>query len=356
MNENHANEQDLKSVFTTNLPGILQQLNISIAVSTYQCGKLILVRRDNQGINTHFRNFNRPMGVAVKPDRISIGCLKTVENYQNIPALIGRLDDPAKYDACYVPRYTIDTGSVDIHEMVWGRNNTLWMVNTRFSCLCTMDTEYSFCPQWRPSFVTGLAPEDRCHLNGLGMVDGVPRYATALGVTDTANGWRANKRDGGILMDVKRNEIIHDGLSMPHSPRWYNDRLWMLESGKGTLVSFDPGGYEKTEVARMPGFTRGLDFAGPLAFVGLSQVRETATFSDFPLLEELEERICGVYVCDTRNGQIIGFIRFEGDVEEIFAVQILQNTAFPELMEKDDELLESCYVIPDEALRDVQKR
>ena len=135
MNENHANEQDLKSVFTTNLPGILQQLNISIAVSTYQCGKLILVRRDNQGINTHFRNFNRPMGVAVKPDRISIGCLKTVENYQNIPALIGRLDDPAKYDACYVPRYTIDTGSVDIHEMAWGENNTLWMVNTRFSCL-----------------------------------------------------------------------------------------------------------------------------------------------------------------------------------------------------------------------------
>ena len=59
----------------------------------------------------------------------------------------------------------------------------------------------------------------------------------------------------------------------------------------------------------------------------------------FPLLEELEERICGVYVCDIRNGRVIGFVRFEGDVEEIFAVQVLQNTAFPELLENNHELL-----------------
>jgi len=354
MKKEAAEHQDLKSVFTTNLPGILKQFNISLVVSTYQCGKLIFVRNENNTINTHFRNFNRPMGVAVKPGRISVGCLKTVITYQNIPAVINRLPNPEKHDACYVPRYAVDTGAIDIHEMAWGQNNTLWMVNTRFSCLCTLDTEYSFCPQWRPMFVSGLAPEDRCHLNGLGMVNGTPRYATALGATDVPNGWRENKRDGGILMDIARREIIHEHLSMPHSPRWYENRLWMLESGKGTLVCFDPRTGEKKEVAAMPGFTRGLDFAGPLAFVGLSQVRETATFSDFPLLEALEERICGVYVCDTRNGQTIGFIRFEGDVQEIFAVQVLWDTAFPEMLESDDELLNSCYVIPDAALREVQ--
>lgn len=91
MSPEHKNqEQDLRSVFTDNLPGILKQLGISLAVSTYQAGKLILVRREGDNINTHFRNFNRPMGIAVKRDRISIGCLRTVEHYQNVPALIPR--------------------------------------------------------------------------------------------------------------------------------------------------------------------------------------------------------------------------------------------------------------------------
>jgi uncharacterized protein (TIGR03032 family) len=354
MNDNKEGYSDLTSVFTSNLPEILKQLGISLAVSTYQAGKLIFVRREGDKINTHFRNFNRPMGLAVKPGRISIGCFKTIEHYQNVPALIPRLETPAPHDACYVPRHSLETGSIDIHEMAWGTGAALWIVNTRFSCLSTLDTENSFHPRWRPKFVSGLSPEDRCHLNGLGMVNGKPAFATALGVTDEPGGWRVNKRDGGIVMDVVRNRIIHRGLSMPHSPRWYKNRLWMLESGKGTLVSFDPQTLKKQEVARMPGFTRGLDFAGPLAFIGLSQVRETATFSDFPLLEEMEERICGVYVCDIRNGQVIGFIRFEGDVEEIFAVQVLHNTAFPELLEKDDALLNTCYVLPDECLKDVQ--
>jgi len=353
-NQDHSEGQDLRSVFTGNLPGILRQLGISLAVSTYQAGKLILVRGDGDKINTHFRNFNRPMGIAVKPHRMSIGCFKTVEHYHNVPALIPRFENPGPHDACYVPRHSLETGSIDIHEMGWGAGEALWIVNTRFSCLCTLDTENSFHPRWRPGFVSGLSPEDRCHLNGLGMRNGKPAFVTALGVTDEPNGWRVNKRDGGVLMEVGNSRIICRGLSMPHSPRWYNNRLWVLESGKGTLVCFDPQTLQKQDVARMPGFTRGLDFAGPLAFVGLSQVRETATFSDFPLLEELEERICGVYVCDIRNGQVIGFVRFEGDVEEIFAVQVLKNTVFPELLEKSHVLLNTCYVLPDECLKDVQ--
>ncbi len=344
---------NLRSVFTSNLPSILKQLGISLAVSTYQAGKLILVRCEGDKINTHFRNFNRPMGLAVKPNRISIGCFKTVEHYHNVPALIDRLESPEPHDACYLPRSIHETGSIDIHEMAWGAGGALWMVNTRFSCLCTLDAEHSFHPRWRPHFVSGLSPEDRCHLNGLGLLHGKPSVVTALGVTDEPNGWRVNKRDGGILMEVSQNRIIARGLSMPHSPRWYDNRLWMLESGKGALVCFDPRTLQKQTVARMPGFTRGLDFAGPLAFVGLSQVRETATFSEFPLLEELQERICGVYVCDIRNGDVIGFVRFEGDVAEIFAVRILRHQ-FPELLEKEDELLETCYVLPDECLQDVQ--
>ncbi len=355
MEKINSDQKDLNSVFTNNLPGVFRQLNISLAVSTYQAGKLILLRDDDNTLNTHFRNFNRPMGIAVKANRIAIGCQRTVEQYHNVTALIPRLQNPERYDACYVPRTTIESGAIDIHEMAWGSNKQLWAVNTRFSCLCTFDGEQSFVPQWRPPFVSALEPSDRCHLNGMAMVNGLPRFITALGETDTAGGWRINKRDGGLLMDVSQNKILFKELSMPHSPRWHNDQLWMLESGHGTLVRYEPGTGKKIVVSRFPGFTRGLDFAGPLAFVGLSKVRETAVFSDFPLLEKLEERFCGVYVCNIETGDIIGFVRFEGDVEEIFAVQVLHNSKFPELLEKSDELLNTTYIIPTENLKDVAR-
>lgn len=88
----------------------------------------------SQNLNSIFTSnipFNRPMGIAIKPGRFSIGCLKTVENYQNIPSLISRLEEPEKYDSCYVPRSVIETGAIDIHEMAWGNNDSLWIVNTK---------------------------------------------------------------------------------------------------------------------------------------------------------------------------------------------------------------------------------
>ena len=167
--------------------------------------------------------------------------------------------------------------------MAWGAGDELWVVNTRFSCLCTLDRSASFAPRWRPPFVTALEPTDRCHLNGLG--DGRrPARATSRrwARPTTPAGWRANKAKGGILMDVDSGEVITRGLSMPHSPRWYGGRLWVCESGAGTLgfIDLNTGKYEP--VAEVPGFTRGLDFAGDLAFVGLSQVREIGRLQRHP--------------------------------------------------------------------------
>ena len=54
----------------------------------------------------------------------------------------------------------------------------------------------------RPPFISAYAAEDRCHLNGLAIVDGQPRYVTALGQSDTRGGWRAGKSNGGIVMSV----------------------------------------------------------------------------------------------------------------------------------------------------------
>ena len=155
------------------------------------------------------------------------------------------------------------------------------------------------------------------------MVGGKPKYVTALGETDTPGGWRANKRSGGVLMDVERNEVLLRGLSMPHSPRLWAGRLWLLELGQGSLAYADLPNKTWHTVATLPGFTRGIDFAGPLAFIGLSQVRETAVFSGIPLVERLQERICGVWVVNVQTGEIVAFLRFETGVQEIFAVQIV---------------------------------
>ena len=349
--------EPMRSLHTSNFPKILRQLGISLAISTYQAGKVIVLRADDKYINTHFRIFKKPMGIAADRHRIAIGCSNQIWQLNNAPAIAAKIEPVGKYDACYLPRQSHITGDIDIHEMEWGGvdRSELWFVNTRFSCLCTLDKEYSFVPRWRPKFVTALTPEDRCHLNGLAVVDGHPKYATALGETDSRGGWRVNKASGGILIDVNSNEIISRGLSMPHSPRWYGDRLWVLESGKGNLALCDRATGKLQTVVNLPGFTRGMDFFGELAFIGLSQVRETAVFSGLPLTQRLNERICGVWVVNIKTAQTVAFLKFEDAVQEIFAVRVLPNIRFPEIIDWDERVATS-YVLPDSALVDVPNR
>ena len=345
-----AADAALRSVHTSNLPAIFEQLHISLAVSTYQAGKLILVRNDGGVLNTHFRPFAKPMGIAADHTRMSVGGANTVWHYRNVPAVGPKLEPAGKHDAAYLPRRIHVTGDIDIHEMSWDAEGELWAVNTRFGCLCTFDAEHSFTPRWQPSFLSALAPEDRCHLNGLAMVDGRAKFVTALGETDTAGGWRSNKARGGILMDVQSGEVLLRGLSMPHSPRWYQNKLWVLESGEGALSRVDLETRTWKTVAQMPGFTRGIDFYGPLAFIGLSQVRESAVFSGIPLVQRLRERTCGIWVVHIETGETLGFIRFEAGVQEIFAVSVLPGIRYPDVLEFDDPRLSQSYVLPDEAL------
>jgi uncharacterized protein (TIGR03032 family) len=260
------------------------------------------------------------------------------------------MEPPGVHDRVYLPRSSHVTGDVLIHEMAWSENE-LWFVNTRFSCLCTIDSEHSFVPRWQPSFISGLAPEDRCHLNGLGMVEGQPSVASALGVSDTPGGWREHKRSGGVVLDVASGEVVVRGLSMPHSPRWYDGRLWLLESGTGSLGVIDPAAGQYQSIATLPGFTRGLDFHGRLAFVGLSQVRESAVFSGIAIAERpVAERCCGVWVVDIATGQVVAFVKFEDAVQEIFAVEVLPHSAFPDVITDNQALIADSFVLPDAAL------
>jgi uncharacterized protein (TIGR03032 family) len=344
--------EPLRSVHTASFPQILAQAGVSLLVTTYQAGRLVVLRADGSVLNTHFRSFSKPMGLALRRNRLAIGLATEIREYLNLPAVAPKVEPAGKHDACFLPRTAYATGDIQIHEMTWV-GDELWFVNTAFSCLCTRSDGYSFRPRWRPAFISHLAPEDRCHLNGLGLVDGRVRYVTALGETNTAGGWRANKRDGGILIDVASNQIIARGLSMPHSPRWYDGRLWLLESGTGTIGTLDPASGCYQPLAELPGYPRGLSFHGPLAFVGLSQVRESATFSGIPLLERIKDRTCGVWVVNIHTGATVAFVKFEDAVQEIFAVEVMPNMRYPDVITDNKELLASSFVLPDDALADV---
>jgi len=349
-----AGPSPLRSVHTTNFPMILDHLASSLLVTTYQAGKLVVVRSSDGVINTHFRAFNKPMGMAVGRGRLAIGTAVDVWEFRNVPAVTAKLDPPHKHDAVFLPRSAHVTGDVQIHEMAYVGDEVLF-VNTRFSCLAKHDPDHSFAPTWRPKFITALTPDDRCHLNGLCVVDGRPRWVTALGETDASGGWRENKKSGGILIDVESNEIVSRGLSMPHSPRWHAGRLWLLESGTGSLgfVDLTTGKYES--IVHLDGFTRGLEMVGNLAFIGLSQVRETAIFSGIQITERLQEteRTCGVWVVDVQRGEVVAFLKFEDAVQEIFAVALLPGMRFPDVINDNAEIVGSSFVLPDAALRDV---
>jgi len=357
----------LRSVHTTSFPQLLNELGISLFVTTYQANKLVILRSDGAVLNTHFRGFNKPMGLALTGDRLAIGTALEIWEYHNVPAVTERSEPIGGHDACFLPRSSVTTGDIQIHEMVWvapsghgastgsrSADDELWFINTRFSCLCTRSGIHSFEPRWWPSFITQLAPEDRCHLNGLCSVPDEQRnkfYVTALGETDTPGGWRANKKSGGILMDTSSNRVLLGGLSMPHSPRWYAGRLWLLESGNGAIGWVDPVNNRYQCLAELPGFTRGLDFFGRFAFVGLSQVRESAVFSGIAIAERpIEERCCGVWVLDIESGQTVAFVKFEDALQEIFAVAVLPGRRYPDLINDNLSVIADSFVLPDTAL------
>jgi uncharacterized protein (TIGR03032 family) len=361
-----AKLQPLRSVHTQSFAQILDQLGISIVVTTYQAGRVVLLRAEagpnGPVVNTHFRGFVKPMGMAYERGRLALGTSAEVWEFHNLPAVAKKLDkpdSPNRHDAAYLARVAHVTGNIQIHEMAWvplvppARGpSELFFINTRFSCLATRSDTFNFIPKWKPKFITALAPEDRCHLNGMALRDNKIRYLSALGETNEPGGWRKNKRAGGILMDLASDQIIARGLSMPHSPRWYDNRLWLLESGNGGIGLVDTATGKYQDVCRVPGFTRGFDFAGPYTFVGLSQIRESATFSGIAIAEmPQEERCCGVWVVDLRNGQVIGFVKFLDAVQEIFAVQVLRNQRWPDIVSEDQATIADSFELHESVLQ-----
>jgi uncharacterized protein (TIGR03032 family) len=305
----------------------LTQLRLSVLISTYQTGHLVVVAAHQGRLMLTFHGFDRAMGVAVKPGCLAVCTRNEVWFVRSVPDVAAQLEPRGQFDACFLARTAHYTGDVQAHESAWV-GNEFWVVNTLFSCLAALHPYYSFAPRWVPPFVSAVVPEDRCHLNGLTLVAGQPRYVTALGETDSAAGWRAVKTTGGCLLEVPSGRRVAGGLSLPHSPRVDDQgRLYFLHSGQGRLDMIDPIGERLTPVAAVPGVARGLALYGGYAFVGLSKARPS--LEGVPIVAQREQLKCGLAIVDLRTGHQTALLEFTTGVEEIFDVQVLPGIAFP---------------------------
>jgi uncharacterized protein (TIGR03032 family) len=323
-------DREVRYEHTKSLVGLLAHLGCSLLVSTYQAGKLVAVAADPPRLALSFHNFERAMGLAVGPGTIAVGARQQVWLMNSAPDVAPHLPPPGRHDACFLTNYSYFTGPIDVHELAWA-GSELWAVNTLFSCLCTLDGRYSFVPRWRPPFITALAAEDRCHLNGLAIEGGRPRYVTALGEADIKEGWRPGKVGGGVLLEVPSGRVAARGFAMPHSPRLRDGRLWLLDSGRGQLAVVDPATGSTTPAAHVPGYARGLAFCGGFAFIGLSKVRKSGAFGGVPVAGRPEELKCGVAAVELRTGEVVAWLEFHSGVEEVFDVQVLEGVRWPAL-------------------------
>jgi uncharacterized protein (TIGR03032 family) len=273
------------------------------------------------------------MGLFAQDDRLYLSSRYQIWEFSN---LLGPGETRQGCDRLYLPKHSHTTGDLNVHDVVLDAEGTLLFVNTDFSCLARLSDRHSFEPLWQPPFISRLAAEDCCHLNGLALKDGVPAFMSACSSTDAAAGWRTHRRDGGVVIDIAANEIIARGLSMPHSPRWYQGRLWLCNSGSGEFGSIDLASGAFEPLTFCAGYLRGVAFHGDYALLGTSKARHNKTFSGLPLDDALAQRNvearCGIQVVDLRSGDAVHWIRFEGLVDELYDVITLPGVRNPSLI------------------------
>lgn len=338
--------QKIDFTYSQNIVELLKQMNATIILTTYQTNKIMLIGQENDQFDIRYKHFPRPMGMCKKDGKIFAGLGHGIYQFANFAGVAQGLEGGNKYDACYMPQNIHFTGDIDIHEMEYLKDE-LYFVNTKFSCLCVKNPNSSFKPIWKPPFITLLQPTDKCHVNGFCSKDGEPKYVTMLGHNDEPLGWRETKANGGLLMDITTNEVLLEKLSMPHSPRWHQKKLYFLESGKGNISYYDFKSKKAVEVAKVPGFTRGLDIVGDFAFIGVSKVRESATFSGLEITK-LAKRVSGVWIVNIKTGKIVSFVEFTSGLDEVFAITVVPHKKMEMLGFESDQSKINYMIAPED--------
>lgn len=341
--------------FSPNLPELLWQLNCTIAISTYQAGKVVFISAKNEDELVQLpRTFRNAMAIGIEDDKLAVACFNEVTVLTHSPGLAPKYPaQPDTYDTLYMPRASYYTGNLDIHGLAWG-NRGLWAVNTVFSCLSIVDDNFSFTPQWQPPFVTKLAPEDRCHLNGMAMQNGEPIWVTTLGTGDEMKCWRKDINSGGSVIHVPTKEIIASGLPMPHTPRLYDGRLYILFSSTGEIAVFDTDNGTYDVIKKIPGFIRGLARCDDYLFIGQSKIRKkSSAFKDVDTADSATW--AGFTVLHIPTGSIVAELRYQTSVDEIFDLEVLPNLRRPGILNTEKDIHTMALVTPEATFWAVKK-
>lgn len=327
-----AAQPQFELIASRNFAAWLAEQQVSLAFTNPPRTTFLIGLQPDGRLSVFERTFPHCLGIAaVGAQTLYVSSRYQIWRLENALAP-GQLTDDG-YDRLYIPRKTYTTGYVNIHDVAVDRAQRILFVNTRFGCLAEVSEQYHFIPLWIPPHLPGLLPGDRCHLNGLALKDGRPAYVSSVSQTDGFDSWRDHRQNKGVAIDVATNEVAVTGMSMPHSPRWYRDRLWLTNSGTGLFgyADLERGRFETVTFA--PGFLRGLCFVGDYAVVGSSKPREGDLYSGLGLDEALAQRKVkprlGLFIVDLRTGEIPHWLFIDGEVRELYDVVALPAVRQP---------------------------
>ncbi len=325
---------------------ILNQNNISIAISTYQAGRVIFIgSKDGITLTQIPVSFKKPMGISILDNKLAVASMDSIRFFADDPKILktAKLNDQG-FDRAFLERAKYHTGTNDIHDIHFGKGQ-IWGVNTLFSCICTFDINYSFVPKWKPPFISDLLPEDRCHLNGMVVEDGLPSFTTALSAGNHKNSWKENILESGILMSVPEGEILSDHLCIPHSPIKHENKIYLLESGLGNLVEYDIENKSTKILYCFERFTRGMAIHNGMLFIAVSKVRKSSkTFSKLSFTEK--DYPAGIIIYSLNFNEVLGEIEYHETVEEIYDLKIIPNANKAVAMNEMQEIQNQVITFP----------
>jgi len=370
------NEENISRMNSEKFSKILKDFKISLAITSYHSNRLFFLKSDNVNIKISSYKFKSPMGLYIDKDKLTIGTYTQIINFKRNDKVLnqiqnGSLDDETKYtskilekdkekmkqwrnnrekelkiikeaDTLYHLINSVTTGMINIHDIAW-EDNKIWMVNSTFSCLSTLDQNYNFIAEWKPAFITNLVAQDKCHLNGMAMVNGKPKYVTTFNKSNDKDFWKKEREHNGTLIDIDTNEILLNNLIMPHSPKYYQNNIYFSEAGTGIVFKYNLETKEKEEIVKLQGFTRGIAFYDTFMFIGLSQVRSSDIQNPLPLTLMYNQTFSGVWIINLEDNSEVAYYRFEDDVEQVYDINIIENSINPELLNDDNGLLEHIF-------------
>jgi uncharacterized protein (TIGR03032 family) len=304
----------------------MQDEGISITVSSYQTHQVYTIGlNDTNNVTIWYSSLARVMGLHYNKTLKSLVC-------SNIGNII-RFENKGKwktqygeFDANFVPKTTYHSADTDVHDVCQTNDGEIYYCSALFSCICQPHPSKSFKVYWMPPWIDKLAAEDRCHLNGLCLVDDKPRYVTSTCQGNTSGSWKDIKGKG-VVYDIVENKVVCENLINPHSPRWHKGKLWLLESGTGYFGYVDLEKKKFVQCCFIPTFLRGMSLNGDFAIVCGSYDRHDSAFGDLPLGKALQEKgltsKCGIWIINTERCDICHYLYFENPVKELYDVTVI---------------------------------